>query len=130
VFVKKVRKKLEEYGLIIYSNYKLEESKGNEYVFIIEEAIILVRKNEKTIGISFQVTTKPDRAATLTLIIGELESKIIIMEGFIFNRDSEFVSGEKAYNVVNEAKKETAKKEVEKEHFYNLILQKEKGFEC
>ncbi len=117
MFVKKVRKKLEEYGLIIYSDYELQESKGNEYVFIIEEAIILVRKNEKTIGISFQVTTKPDRSATLTLIIGELKSKIIIMEGFIFNRDSEFVSGEKAYNIVNEAKKETVKARSRKRTF-------------
>jgi len=130
VLVKKVQKKLEEYGLVVYSAYELKESKGNEYVFVIEEAIILVRKKEDNLGISFQATTKPERAATLALIIKEIGNAVFILEGFIFNKNSEFISGEKAYQLVSETKKEKAKKELEQEYLYKQILQTEKGFEC
>jgi hypothetical protein len=130
VLVKKIRNKLNEYGLTILSDYKLQEGE-NEYVFIIKEVVIFIREKEKSIGLSFQATTKPERAATLTLIISELRKcTIFVMESFIFDGDHKFISGDNAYKLIKDTAIEVAKNEITKEQMYNRILQCSKGFEC
>lgn len=127
MLVKKVQKKLGEYGITIYNDYKLE---NNEYIFITKNAVILVNKKDKSFGISFQVTTKAEEAATLTLIISEIDQPVYIMESFIFDQNHQFISGEEAYQLVQKANKESVKSQVNIEQTYKRYLDNVKGFEC
>jgi len=129
VLVKKVRDKLNEYGFNIFSDYELEEN-PNDYLFIIEYAVIFISRKAKTIGIAFQVTTKPERAGNIALIINEIGYPVHIMESFIFDQNRQFISGEKAYQLIQEVNKESVKNEIDKEQTYKQYLYDVKGYEC
>ena len=48
--VERVREKLEEYGIEIYTDYSITDS---EYVFMVEQMAIFINEEEHGIGVSF-----------------------------------------------------------------------------
>lgn len=126
--IDQVRAKIDEYGLEVFSDYPLVD--GDEYVFFTEDMILFVNKKEESIGISFQASTRPDRAAKMILIINEIEIDINIMESFIFNRNNEYLSGEKAFDLIEKTKKSDAVQSFVKDQMYKEILLTSDCHEC
>jgi hypothetical protein len=126
--VKKVKNKLDSYGIKIYNNYKIEGE--TEHVFYAEEMILFVDPIKETIGLSLQATIRPDKAASMALILSETNCEINVMEPFIFNNNNEFVSGDKAFELIDQTKHKKMAEEVAKQHYYVEILEKAECFEC
>lgn len=127
--VNQVTKKLNEYGITIFNDYKME--KEVEHVYYVESMIIFVNDIDRTIGVTFQVTTKPERSATLALILNQIKKATInIMEPFIFNDKNEFISGEKAYKLIKQTDKVKLLQKYNEERFYTDILEKADCHKC
>lgn len=126
---KSVREKMDEYGINVYHVEAIPDTE--EKIFYCEDMVLFVNDKNKTIAISFQATTKPERAGNLTLIVAEIGCEdISIMEGFIFNNSQEFLSGEAAYQLINSSKKAELLEEIEKERLYETLLHNAKGYDC
>lgn len=126
---KSVKDKLDEYGIQLYHIEPIPDTE--EKIFYCEDMVLFINDKSKTIGISFQATTKPERAANLTLIVAEIGCEdLSIMEGFIFNDKKEFFSGEKAYQLISNSQKAELMEEIEKERMYEDILNNVKGYDC
>lgn len=126
---KQVEKKLNEYGVEIFNDYHIE--KDDEHVFYAESMIIFVNDKEHSISVTFQATTKPERAATLALILNQVKrTPIHVMESFIFNEKNEFISGEKAYNLIKAADNEKVFREYQKQQVFAHILENADCHEC
>jgi len=124
-----VKSKLNEYGIEIYHIETIQEKK--EKIFYAEDMVLFVNDDLKSISIAFQATTKPERVGNLTLIVAEVECEdISIMEGFIFNESKEFLSGEKAYQLIHTSKKHELLQEIQKERMYEDLLKNVKCYEC
>lgn len=128
-FVDKVRSKMVEYGLEIYDEYPIVD--GEEYVFLVEDMILFVSEEKKTIGVSFQAPTRPEQAANMVLILNEIETgELDVMESFIFDRNNRFISGDKAFDLIEKTKESKTIQEFLKQQTYNEILLSSKCFEC
>ena len=127
---KKVIKKLKEYGIKIFNDYEIKNE--NEYIFYVEDMILFVNDKENYISITFQVTTKPERSATLALILNQIKSpELHIMEPFIFNTKNEFVSGEKAYKLIKNTDRHDMLNEYQKQKNYtDILMNSKKLHEC
>jgi hypothetical protein len=130
-----VVKKLKEFGIPIYNKYDIKSNNKNnedEYVLYSENMILFINDIEKYIGVTFQATTKPERAATLILILAQIKgSEIHIMEPFVFNENHEFISGDQAYNLISETDREQAFNEYTKKQAYTeMLLSAKKFHEC
>lgn len=127
--VERVREKLEEYGIEIYSDYSISK---NEYVFMVEKMAIFINTKEHKIGLSFHAETRPDNAATFTLIIKEIKDmkEIDIMESFVVDAGNTFVSGDKAFDLVQKNIIKNVTSEIIKEHTYAEMLMNEKCYKC
>ena len=99
--VKSVLEKLDEYGIIVYSDYEPEK---DTHVITTEGMAIYVDAGEKNLAVSFHAATKPEVAANLTLILNEIGGirKFEIMESFAYSANKKMVSGEKAFEVLEE----------------------------
>lgn len=104
--LKKVLRKLDEYGIPVFDDY--EDGSGN-YVIMAENMILTLDPVIKVIFVSFHVTTKPDDAASTSLILNEIPRiKISIGEVFVYDPDNkQILSGKKALSVFDETQKET-----------------------
>ena len=98
--VDKTRTKFNEYGLEIFNDYPIGDTK--EYVFFVEDMVVFINTEENTMGVSFQVETKPEKVAQMILILNEIKgsAEIDVMESFTFDKNNQFLSGDKAYNLV------------------------------
>lgn len=127
--VKKVKDKINEYNIAVYNDYDIKDE--NEHVFYIENAIIFVNLEDETLSVTFQATTRPNKVATLTLILNEIKCNgVFIMESFIFNNDNKCISGEEAFKLIDKVKHLEAVNKVQEQFLYREILEKEKGYEC
>lgn len=126
--IDQVRAKINEYGLEVFTDYPLVD--GDEYVFFLEDMILFVNKEEESVGISFQASTRPDRAAKMILIINEIETDINIMESFIFDRNNKYLSGEKAFELIEKTKESDAVQGFVKDQMYKEILLTSNCHEC
>jgi hypothetical protein len=125
----KVTQKLDEYGIDIYNEYQIDGEE--DYVFYAKNMIVFVNDSDNSISVTFKVTTKPERAATLALILNQIkESSMNIMEPFIFNEKNEFLSGEAAYQLLQNFNKTKLVEEVNKQQLYAQILDKAECYEC
>ena len=124
-----VKNKMNEYGIDIYHIEEIPNKE--EKIFYVEDMVLFVNNKEHSISLAFQATTKPDRVGNLTLIVTEIDCKnISIMEGFIFNESSEFLSGEIAYKLIDQSKKNELLQQIQKEKMYEDLLNRVKGYEC
>lgn len=125
--VERLSMKLDEYGMTIYSDYLVEET---EHVFYVENMMLFVDTVEETIGVSFQVNTKPEKVADMMLILNELNEEIDVMASFIFDKNNRCLSGKEAFKLVDDTKKYDVIKDFIKEQTYQNILMTSKGHEC
>lgn len=125
--IDKVKAKLEEYGLEIYSDYQASD---NEHIFYVEDMILFVDTKDGIISISFQASVKPEDAANAVLIINELNSDINIMDSFVFDRNNVCLTGEKAFDLIDNSKKSKAINEFLKDQTYRQLLLSNKCHEC
>ena len=125
--VDKVRSKAEEYGLQIYNDYSIA---NDEYVFFIEDMMIFINEDKKTIGVSFEASIRPERAATMVLILIEMKEEIDVMESFIFDKNNRYISGEKAFDLIEKTNQSNIIQSFVKQQTFNEILTKAKCHEC
>jgi hypothetical protein len=123
----KVRTKLEEYGLQIFAEYPVEDS---EYVFYVEDMMLFVGTKDNIIGVSFQATLKPDKTANIMLILNELKLEVDVMESFIYDRNNRCVTGNKAFELIENAKQSTIIQDFLKEQTLHEILLTAKCYDC
>jgi hypothetical protein len=129
--IDKVRAKINEYGLEIYSDYPLIDGDNEDYVFFVEEMILFINEKEKSsIAVSFQASTRPERAANMILILNEIETNIDVMESFIFDKNNEYLSGEKAFDLIEKSKQSDVIQDFVKDQTYKEILLTAKCHEC
>jgi len=127
--IERVREKLDEYGIEIYTDYALED---HEYVFMVENMAVFINTKEHGIGLSFHAETRPDTVATQTLIMKQVEGieDIEIMESFVVDAGNKFISGEKAFKLVQQRIESQVIGVFVKEHAYSELLMTEKCYEC
>lgn len=124
-----VRKKLDEYGIQIFNHYKIEGD--GDYVYYADSMIVFVNEEERSISITFQATTKPERSAALALILNQIKrTEIHIMSPFIFNEKNEFISGEAAYELIKRVDQSKLLSQYHKEQVYADMLANAKCHEC
>ena len=127
--VEDTRIKLEEYGIKIYTDYPLNEQ---EHLFMADNMLLFVHTENSEIGLSFQAETRPKVVANSLLIVLEIDSvvDIDIMESFIIDEDKNFVSGEKAFKMIDRKNQHQALSEVFKEQAYSDVLVNNTAGEC
>jgi len=123
----RVRYKLDEFGLEIYSDYPIADT---EHVFYVENMILFVDIKEETIGVSFQATMKPDRAANIILILNDMNKEIDVMESFIYDKNNKCLIGDKAFELIENTKKSTILQDFLKDQAYRSILISANCYEC
>jgi len=126
---KRVNQKLDEYGIEIFNDYPIEEE--GEHVFYAENMILFVSDDENSISVTFKATTKPERSATLALILNQIKNVTMnIMEAFIFDKDDQFVSGMDAYKAVERVDKEKLIQEYHNQVMLAELLESAECHEC
>ena len=125
--IDKVRSKTEEYGLVIYNDYSTSD---DEYVFFVEDMMLFVNEDKKTIGVSFQASIRPEQAANMVLILNEMKEEIDVMESFIFDKNNRYISGEKAFELIEKSTESNIIQNFVKQQALNEILIKSKCHEC
>jgi hypothetical protein len=125
--VDNVRSKAEEYGLKIFDDYPVE---SKEYVFFIEDMMLFVNEEEKTIGVSFQASAKPEHVGNMILILNEMNEELDIIESFIFDKNNRYLSGDKAFELIEKTKQSEIIQNFIKQQTFNEILIKAKCHEC
>ena len=123
--VNRVRNKLEEYDLEVYTEYTTEDS---EYIFYVECMLLFINIKNEYIGVSFQATTKPERAAKTILILSELDLKINVMESFIYDTKNRVLTGLKAFELVDKTKQTEIIENFLKNQTYQTILRSTEYF--
>ena len=127
--IDKVKDKLEEYGIEIYSDYALSD---NEYVFMVEKMAVFINEEGHALGVSFHAETRPETAGNYTLILKEIPDieKIEVMESFIVDKDNKFISGQKAFDMIQQKMIKQVTSEIAKEYSYSELLMTDKCFHC
>lgn len=125
--IDQVRKKIDQYGLEVYDDHKA--SKGH-YVFYVEDMILFVDIKKAVVGVSFQVSARPDKVANFTLILNEIGYPIDVMEPFIFNDNNECITGEAAFEISDRFRKNQVIQGFMKKQAYAELLMSEECFEC
>lgn len=128
--VDKVRSKINEYGLEIYNDYPLIDGNNEDYVFFVEGMILFINEKEKSIEVTFEASTRPERAANMILILNEIKTNINVMESFIFDNNNEYLSGEKAFDLIEKSKQSDAIQDFVKDQTYKEILLTSECHEC
>ena len=126
--VEKVQNKLNEYDFKIFNNYAVDKE---EYIFMVEDMLIFVHEKRNEVNISFQVTTRPDVVAQHILILNEIEdTEINIMDSFIYDHQRTFISGDRAFNLVQNSIKKQGVQEFIKNQTMKVMLEKSNCFNC
>lgn len=126
--VEKVQNKLNEYDFKIYNHYSADEE---EYIFMVEDMLIFVHEKRNEVNISFQVTTRPDIVAQHILILKEIEdTEINVMDSFIYDHKRTFVSGDRAFSLVENSIKNKGVKEFIEHQNMTEMLEKSNCFNC
>lgn len=130
-FISKIGSKLEEYGFEIFREQGIED---DEYMFMVEEMIIVANKNTKEITLAFQATARPDVVANDVLILKEIEevTDIHVTDSFIFtDKQKDMIQGDEAFKVIKKSIERQAVSKYAKENIYNdILLNSENCSEC
>lgn len=126
--IEKVQNKLNEFDFKIYNHYSVDKE---EYIFMVENMLLFVHEKRNEINISFQVTTRPDIVAQHTLILKEIEdTEINIMDSFIYDHQRIFISGDRAFNLVENSIKKQGVQEFIEHQTMKDMLEKSNCFNC
>lgn len=127
--VDSTRDKLDEYGIRIYTDYPLNEE---EHLFMADNMLLFVHTETNEVGISFQAETKPQTTANSVLIVLEIDGveNVDIMESFVVDENNKFISGEKAFKLIDRKNQYEAMNEIFRDQAYAEILMKGTLGEC
>jgi len=123
-----VRKKLDEYGIEIYSEYPMEK----EYCIHTDQMMVFINEDEKNICLSFRADLKPEESSNYVLILSEIGNlaAIDVAESYAFDNENNFITGDNAFNFVREYLISEAVSECVRQQTYNDILRTTKCFNC
>jgi len=126
---KKTVKTLESYGILIDKTYDLEKDQQALYT---KDMILFVNESDKSIGLSFFAPTIPERASNLTLMMMQniKDSKIYVLESFVFNEKKEYIAGVEAFKILKDIQKNQIINNFTKEQNYEYILENHDLYEC
>ncbi len=127
--VDEVVKKLDEYGMKLFTDYPIEQS---EHCFMVDNMIIYLDKKDNTIAVSFHASAKPEEVANSMMVLNEIQglSDIYVMESFVYDINDKFLSGDDAHKLVKETIQHQALKEFARRQTYIEVLTKAKCHEC
>lgn len=127
--IDKVKDKLEEYDIPIYEHYPIDD---DENVLFVEDMMLVVKEKDSELGVSFQVTSKPELVANNILILKEIPDikDVNIMESFVFTNDRKIICGEEAFNLVHDAIEQDIIQDVEQKNYYKMLLMGAEGYKC
>ena len=88
--VDKVKSKLYEYGIEIYSEYPMEDK---EYCIQTEKMMVFLNEKTASICIGFMADIKPEESSNYLLILSELKTikSIDVTESYAFDEDNKFM---------------------------------------
>lgn len=120
-----VLEKLCEYGIDVYESYPIE---NNSYVIETNCFTLFLNLKDKSMGVAFHAATKPEVVSNNTLILNEITevSRLDIMQSFAYNEERKVVSGEEAFEIVEE---QFMKNFMQKQAYMNVLL-REKCYTC
>ena len=126
--VTKVNDALDKFDISIQDFYKLE---NHQHAIYTKDMILFINELDQSLGISFFAPTIPEVSANLSLAMNQIKDiRVYIMESFVFNKDSEYVSGEKAFDILKQVQTEKIAKEVSKQFEYQYMLDTYEGYLC
>jgi len=81
--VTEILDKLDEYGIPVFRHYNRDDE---NLVISVDKSLLIYNFPTQELRVSFLVSTTPSHAATLVLILKEIDgiSDIIVMESFVF----------------------------------------------
>lgn len=130
-FGEKVKKKLEEYGFIIYNiNHTSAE---DEYCIMTDGMMVFSNGIEQSITISFECRLPPETVAHNMMVFNEIkEIRIVyISESYYLDKkNKKYIMGEEAKRMVANDVTHEALREITKQQLYNHILATQKCHEC
>ena len=124
-FIQVVLEKLGEYGIEVYDQDVIDEK---TYVLMTTAYTLFLNAKEKSLAVSFHAATKPEYVANHTIILKEIDEikRFDIMESFAYNSDREIISGDEAFQAVEEQVMNNIKQQ---QNFMNILM-KEECFSC
>jgi glyoxylate utilization-related uncharacterized protein len=122
--IKIVKDILEKNNIEIYK----EGLTGEEYNIVCGEIILFVKEGE--VSIAFQATTKPEDAASYTLLMIETKLKVVVMESFILDSNYNMVTGDNAHELIKSKEYEMMMKEVLKDKVLTEMLLNTNCYNC
>lgn len=114
--------KLEEYSTEIIKEYYLDEL--SEFIILTKQAIITYKPKGDLVIIAFHVSTRPDDAAALVLILFQIDwmKDVRLAEVFTQTKERSVLNGEEAFEFVKNLEREAILKEHEAMKQLNNIL--------
>ena len=126
---KQVTQKLDEYGIEIFNDYEVKNL--SQHVFHTDSMIVFVDDSDDSISVTFKATTKPERSASLALILNQIGTgHLHIMEPFLYDDDNEMLSGLEAYKHLESKDKEKIYREIQRQQIYAELLENSECHEC
>lgn len=124
--------KMAEYGMIIFRDYPIEETKTMQHVFICENMVLFLDHKDGSLSVSFHASSRPEEVSRNTLILNEMEEfdELYIMESYVVDNNNEFICGDDAFNIVRESVEATIIKKVFEKTQYEQILRTAKCYYC
>jgi len=124
---KLVKEKIEEYGITIFKHHPGDD---NQYVFMCDSMVVFVHEDDE-VSVAFQATTKPETAATITMMFYEIpDVELDIMESFIYCGNNKLICGPEAYQLIKDTIKAEGAKAYMMEEAYTHLLQNVNCHEC
>lgn len=119
-----VRDLLIKENITIYKEGKV----GKEYNIVCSDVVLFIKNGE--IDAAFQVTCKPEDAASYTLLLASTGLKITVMESFIMDSEHNIITGDAAHDFVKKCEQDQLLKEVAKEYAMSELLIKTNCYNC
>jgi len=124
--------KFNEYGMIIFRDYPINNSDTKQHVFICEGMVLFLDYKDDSLSVSFYAGLKPEDVSRNTLILNEIEDfdDLYIMESYILDNHNKFICGEEAFKLLKKSDEVEFIKGFAKNQLYEEILKTAKCYYC
>ena len=124
--------KFNEYGMIIFRDYPVDEIDTKQHVFICEGMVLFLDHKDDSLSVSFHAGLKPEDVSRNTLILNEIEEfdDLYIMESYILDNGNKFICEEEAFNLLKKSDEAEFIKGFVKNQLYEDILKNAKCYCC
>jgi hypothetical protein len=121
--------KITEFDFKEISHYPSDDE--GIYILSVEEFVMFINNEKKSVAISFLADTKPEVVANDILVLKQIPQieKIEIMDSFILVND-DMLSGEEAFELLYNSIKSEGAREYSRNRIFETILTEVEGFKC